>query len=87
MLDASLERPKIFFAHYHVHVAGIVIDQCPAQRRAIGDGGLVGLAFFGSNSTAACPGFSAPPFPCSHTRAVFPAAHCKLNPFGMFELL
>ena len=37
MLDASLERPKIFFANYHVHVAGIVIDQCSAQRRAIGD--------------------------------------------------
>ena len=33
MLDASLERPKIFFAHYHAHVAGIVIDQCGAAAR------------------------------------------------------
>jgi hypothetical protein len=27
MPDASLERPIIRFAHYHVHAAGIVVDQ------------------------------------------------------------
>ena len=36
-------------------------------------------------STTACPGVSAPPRPCCHTRAVFPAAHLRLNPFGMLN--
>ena len=44
MLDASLEHHIISFAHYHVHVAGIVIDQRLAQRRAIGHGRLGGLS-------------------------------------------
>jgi bifunctional non-homologous end joining protein LigD len=38
--------------------------------------------FFPGSSTNACPGFSPPPFPCCHTRAVFPAAHRKLNPLA-----
>jgi hypothetical protein len=45
MLDAAFECPIVSFAHYHVHVAGIVVDQRLAQRRAIGDGRLVGLSF------------------------------------------
>ena len=45
MLDASLERSIVRFAHYHVHMAGIVVDQRLSQRRAIGGGRLVGLPF------------------------------------------
>src|SRR5215470_18070913 len=37
--------------------------------------------------TKACPGRSTPPFPCNHTRAVFPAAHRRLKPFGIGILL
>jgi hypothetical protein len=36
-----------------------------------------------ARARAPCPGVSAPPFLCSHTRAVFPAAQRKSKPFGM----
>ena len=35
MLDASLERHIISFAHYHVHVAGIVIEKMVTTERAV----------------------------------------------------
>jgi hypothetical protein len=74
MLDASLERVVVPFAYDDVHVAGVVVDQHLAQwcavcsrRRLVGFPCPYGQEYCGLRRR------KGPPFPCIHTRAVFPA--------------
>jgi hypothetical protein len=88
VLNPTLECAIVGFRDDDIYVAGIFRRSAPgaaARDRRRG----TRRSLLPSVAIAPPPGrgFSPPPFPCSHTRAVFPAAHCRLNPFGMVRLL
>ena len=79
-----VERPIIFcFAHYHVHVAGIVIDQHLPQRREIGDGGRVGLPCLRRQQHHRLAGFKPAPSLVATPARSSQLRTAELNPFGM----
>ena len=87
MLDAPLERLVVCFAHDDVDVPGVVVDQCLAQRRAIGGPATVGLPFLYGQEYRVCPSLRAPALPLQPPCVVFPAPHRRLNLFGIVACL
>jgi hypothetical protein len=62
ILDTSLERLVVCFAHHDVDVAGVVVDQHLAQRGAICDRrpGSVSFSFMGKSTSAGIAECAAP---------------------------
>ena len=83
MLDTALELAIVALANDDVHVPVVVVDQRLAQRCEISGRRILILPSRNGKSTIACPGLSAPPLPCTHTRAVLPAPQRRSNPFGI----
>jgi hypothetical protein len=86
MLNLALER-AVILSHTTTFTCRLFLSMsasCSGARYPSGDSS-VSPSFTGSR-TNACLGFSASPFLCSHTRAVFATPHRRSKPFDIVHL-